>query len=172
MLILFAFTCLAYPCAAAVPDSGTELTMSASTGDSIANTRPHCIRTEYTICPIIQTNDLTSYVQRAILFYSYLRTLKNAITSSEIDVFEDTKCLRFFIWSFHYLDSFNSLSSQLYNFARKYFANISRANTQESARFRWNYPAFCFIIIIVRLGTCYDSFYYLVLVLNIKTSLK
>ena len=40
------FTSAAYPCAAAVPDSGTELTISALQGDSLAKTLPHCMRTE------------------------------------------------------------------------------------------------------------------------------
>lgn len=74
--------------------------------------------------------------QCAIFCYSCLCTLKNAVASSEVDVFKNAKCLRFFIWSLYYLDSFNALSSQLHNFTGKHFANVSCADTQESARFR------------------------------------
>lgn len=91
--------------------------------------------------------------------YISLYTLKNAVTPGKVDILEDAKSLRFFIRSFHYLNSFNALSSQLYNFTRKYFANVSCTNTQKSARFRRNYPTFCFIVIVIRFVTCCNLFH-------------
>ena len=41
----------AYSIAAGVAESGTVLTMSASTGDSFASWVPHRFLTEYTVCP-------------------------------------------------------------------------------------------------------------------------
>lgn len=106
---------------------------------------------------------LFMYPQIILSSYISLYTLKNAVTPGEVDILEDAKSLRFFIRSFHYLNSFNALSSQLYNFTRKYFANVSRTNTQKSARFRRNYPTFCFVVFVVRLVTCYNLFHYFVL---------
>lgn len=73
------FTCLEKPCAAAVPDSGTELTISASTGCSIANCLPHCNRTAYTICPSNILSDRAKYtyskIQNACVLLSGLSTI-------------------------------------------------------------------------------------------------
>lgn len=76
---LLSITCLENPCAAAVPDSGTELTISASTGCSMANCLPHCSLTAYTICPSNMLSDLAKYtyskMQNACALFSGLSTI-------------------------------------------------------------------------------------------------
>ena len=51
-----------YPRAAEIPESGTGMTMSASTGHSLANWRPKSIRTSCTLQPAIVLSGLAKYI--------------------------------------------------------------------------------------------------------------